>query len=92
MGYGSFVALLENPSSSVHGWIKVVTNFLIAPEPDKDFRLVRYQRLVIHLVDLVRTLDQGRLPRDLEAAAHRYLKVVDRTGGDNRVNHDQKQV
>ena len=72
MGYGSFVALLENPSSAANRWIQIVANFLIDPGPSKDFRVMRYHRLVIHLVDLVRTLDSSRLTEHLAAVADQF--------------------
>ena len=74
MGYGAFVTMLEDTTSVGNRWLRVVTNFLIDPGKEKDFRLVRYQRLIIHLVDLVRALDERRLPEALGAAAGRYLK------------------
>lgn len=90
MGYGSFVALLENPSSPANRWIQVVINFLIDPGRNRDFRLVRYRRLVIHLVDLVRTLDRRRLPEHLAAAADRYLNYLNSAKNASRSLHDQK--
>jgi hypothetical protein len=77
MGYGAFVAMLEDTSSTGNRWLRVVINFLIDPGKQKDFRLVRYQRLIIHLVDLVRTLDQRRLPEALEAAAKSCVEEED---------------
>lgn len=74
MGYGAFVTMFEDTTSVGNKWLRVVTNFLIDPKKEKDFRLVRYQRLIIHLVDLVRTLDERRLPEALGAAAGRYVK------------------
>jgi hypothetical protein len=74
MGYGTFVGMLEDPSSTGSRWCQIVTNFLIDPRKEKDFRLVRYQRLIVHLVDLARALDQKRLPETLVAAAERYRK------------------
>ena len=74
MGYGTFVAMFEDTLSTGSRWFQVVTNFLIDPGTEKDFRLVRYQKLVIHLVDLVRALDRKRLPEQLGTAADRYMK------------------
>jgi hypothetical protein len=74
MGYGAFVAMLEDATSLGNRWLRVVTNFLIDPGKEKDFRLVRYQRLIIHLIDLVKTLDQRRLPEALKVATERYVK------------------
>jgi hypothetical protein len=37
MGYGSFVALLENPSSAANRWIQIVANFLSIPDQAKIF-------------------------------------------------------
>jgi hypothetical protein len=92
MGYGSFVALLENPSSAANRWIQVVTNFFIDPGPSKDFRLVRYKRLVIHLVDLVRTLDRRRLPEKLADAANWYSGSLNVVRNDGQSQPGRKRI
>lgn len=81
MGYGAFVAMLEDESNPGYKWLRVVTNFLVDPGSAKDFRLVRYERLIGHLVDLVKTLDEKRLPETLKIAVERHDRHKDTDDG-----------
>lgn len=67
--YGTFISVLEaTDKKSEQRWFQVLTNFFLDPAPPKDFRRIRYNRLLIHLVDLVRALDSESLsPRLVEA-------------------------
>jgi hypothetical protein len=61
LGYGQFVAALEDTTNPRNRWLRVAANFLLDPHPPKDFRLRRYRWLVVHLVDLIETLEPARL-------------------------------
>lgn len=79
--YGTFVALLEGKDDKrTQRWLQVVTNFFLDPKPPKDFRRVRYNKLLIHLVELVQALDVESLsPRLAEAykACQQELLAMD---------------
>ena len=62
MGYGAFVTLLDGPSEiPARRWFACATNFFVDPSQTRDFRLERYQRLFVSLVDLVRLLEPTRV-------------------------------
>ena len=67
--YGTFIALLEGTDDErARRWFQVLTNFFVDPSPPKDFRRVRYNRLLVHLVDLARALETESVsPRLMEA-------------------------
>jgi hypothetical protein len=67
--YGTFISLLEaKDDAGAKRWLQVLTNFFLDPAPSKDFRRIRYNRLFVHLVDLVRALDAKTLPSRLTDA------------------------
>jgi hypothetical protein len=77
IGYGGFCDLIEanSPSKRAH-WIKLSANFLIDLKPEKDFRLIRMKRLVVHLVDLVILLAPSRLRDDHLRGRSLYLELA----------------
>lgn len=77
MGYAEFSdQLTESLASSRAQWLHTAATFLLDPKATKDFRQVRMQRLVVHLVDLVEVLSKARLRNDHWAARERYKKVA----------------
>lgn len=71
MGYAQFTALYpsEQPSDQAK-WIRAAGAFILDLRDEKDFRRVRMQRLIVHLVDLVGATAPSRL-RD----AHREARA-----------------
>jgi hypothetical protein len=65
MGYGRFVEVFENRPDPAVRWVNVLVAFLLDPQPTKDFRVVRLQRLIVHLLDLIEVLDGRRLTPEL---------------------------
>lgn len=62
IGYASFNEMIEVQDGRYSRWIGAVTNFLLDLETSgKDFRKVRLQRLIVHLIDLLELLEEGRL-------------------------------
>lgn len=77
LGYGEFSQIVTaSPPSGKPLWIKVATHFLVDLEPDKDFRLIRMKRLIVHLVDLIEALDASRLSDRHRKAWSRYRSVL----------------
>lgn len=74
MGYGRYCERLESDSLNVvQRWSAVVLNFYLDLEAGgKDFRQVRLQRMLVHLVDLLRLLDKSSLGPHLQEA---YVKL-----------------
>jgi hypothetical protein len=74
MGYGRYMECLgsttQNPSNrSFH----VVLNFFIEMEDTgKDFRRERMKRLFVHLIDLLRLLDEEQVAEYMNDAYRRY--------------------
>jgi hypothetical protein len=65
MGYGAFVTLLDGPKEApIHRWLACAINFFVDPSLAKDFRLARYQHLLVCLVDLARLLEPKRTLQD----------------------------
>jgi hypothetical protein len=67
--YGTFISLLETTDDEkARRWFQVLTNFFVDPVPPKDFRRLRYNRLLVHLVDLIRAFGTSAIsPRLTEA-------------------------
>jgi hypothetical protein len=78
IGYGEFVDMIDSntPAEKVR-WIKLAAQFLMNPAPEKDFRLIRMKRLIVHLVDLVELLAPGRLREEHVRGRALYLGLVD---------------
>jgi len=73
IGYAQFCELLaQNNAAGPARWIKVASAYFTDPKEEKDFRLVRMQRLIVHLVDLVQVLAPGRLRDSHREARERY--------------------
>ena len=70
MGYGRYCELLEATTpNAVQRWSPVVLNFFLDLEANgKDFRKTRMQRLLVHLVDLMRLIDHNAIEPYLEKA------------------------
>jgi hypothetical protein len=69
LGYGEFCRLLVEPDMIGRSrWLRVAGSLLLDPKLAMDFRLMRLQRLVVHLVDLVGMLAPRRL-RDIHTQA-----------------------
>ena len=67
--YGTFIAILEDADDArARRWLQASANFFVDPAPPKDFRRVRYTRLLIYLVDLVRALEPEWISRRLAEA------------------------
>ena len=74
LGYGAFVTATESPSHPVHRWIPAAVTFFADPLPIKDFRHTRYERLLVHLVDLVTAMEPRRAPDWICQAATLYRR------------------
>jgi len=70
LGYGRYCEQLENPSPHiVQRWARVVLNFYLDLDANRrDFRQVRFQRLLVHIVDLIALLDRSSVDSRLWAA------------------------
>lgn len=66
MGYAEFCEKLVKPSvDNQDQWIRIALSFIADPsDEDKDFHLIRLNRLIIHLVELMMVLDRKRVRRD----------------------------
>ena len=71
MGYGRYCEHLESGSpNEVQRWSPVVFNFYLDLETHgKDFRRVRLQRMLVHLVELMRLLEPSSVEPHLREAA-----------------------
>jgi hypothetical protein len=77
LGYGEFCRLLaESEMVGRARWLRVAGAFMLDPKLTKDFRLLRLQRMVVHLVDLIGLLAPRRL-RDMHQQAREQYR--DRT-------------
>ncbi len=78
MGYGRFCELLESESvSGAKRWVEVVMNFFLDMSVhQRDFRRNRLQRLLVHLVDLLRLLDTNTLEQYLINAHNKWKSDV----------------
>ena len=68
IGYGTFRELATfQGDEEPNPWIRSVASFLINHDSSrKDFRLIRFKRLAVHLMDLIELLDAERLPKYLK--------------------------
>jgi len=77
IGYGKFVEAMQNTGApSCYRWFDVVVRFFVDPVKTQDFRLVRYQRLVVHLVSLIEALDSRRVSDEFKAWKREYGDVL----------------
>jgi hypothetical protein len=78
MGYSRYCEYLESSSSNVvERWFSVALNFLMNLQSGgKDFRLIRLQRIFIHLLDLIRTFNEGPLDSYFQQAYELYLPKI----------------
>jgi hypothetical protein len=73
MDYGTFISALENESHAGNRWLRVVINFLAeAGRHEPDFRLERYRRLLVHLVELIEANEPSRASSRLRERAAKY--------------------
>lgn len=74
VGYGRYCEQLEGASSNaVQRWSPVVFNFFVELEANgKDFRQVRLQRLLVHLIDLMRLIDDASIKPYLQKAYEEF--------------------
>jgi hypothetical protein len=76
MGYAEFCVLfLGKAETSRAEWLRKAGAFLFDQKARKDFRKIRMQRLIVHLVELVDILSPTRL-RDEHWASHAQNKKV----------------
>jgi hypothetical protein len=70
MGYGRYCEDLESDSPNpVQRWSPVVLNFILHLESTgKDFRVTRFKRLLVHLVELMQMIDKKSIEPHLEQA------------------------
>ena len=80
MSYGAFIAAAEAPEHPSNRWIRVAEHFCIDVETAKDFRRTRLQRLLVHLMDLVRTLDASRAEQWLADVAQKHRLALAKAG------------
>jgi hypothetical protein len=77
LGYGEFSQLLNGiPPLGKSHWFNVAIRFLIDPEQDNDFRLIRLQRLVVHLADLIEALDSPRFSKKHRELRSKYERAL----------------
>lgn len=83
MGYCRFIDLLESGQANpVARWSPVVFNFLLDQQSDgKDFRRVRMERLIAHLIDLVDLIEPGRIGQSLRGNHQYRTKLMQKRGG-----------
>jgi hypothetical protein len=80
MGYAQFSSLYPaDVLSDQTRWIRAAAGFVVDPRDEKDFRMVRMQRLIVHLVDLVELVAPLRLREEHRNARSKHLPVVDGT-------------
>lgn len=73
LGYGEFCRLfVEKEMVGRARWLRVAGAFMLDPKAAKDFRLLRLQRMVVHLVDLVGLLAPRRLRDVHQQASEQY--------------------
>ena len=78
--YGTFISILEDPNDERgRKWFPILANFFGDPQPQKDFRRVRYNRILIHLIELARELQRDAISEMLEEAYHKSLKYLNVT-------------
>lgn len=77
MGYAEFCDLfLGNPDVSRAKWFRKAGAFLFDLKASNDFRKIRMQCLIVHLVELVDLLSPARLRHEHWAAHAKYKKVA----------------
>lgn len=77
IGYGKFVEMMQDTSSpSSHRWVDAAARFFLDPVEFQDFRLVRYQRLVVHLVSLIEVLDNRRVSKEFRSWRKEYDVIL----------------
>lgn len=77
MGYAQFCDLvLADTQTSPAKWIWTAARVVLDLKPPKDFRQVRMQRLIVHLVDLVELLASSRLRDDHREARKQYETLL----------------
>lgn len=78
MGYAEFCDLFPGYGSTSRRakWLRTAGAFLCDLKPVKDFRQIRMQRLLVHLVELVDILSRTRLRDDHWNAHARHQKAV----------------
>jgi hypothetical protein len=76
IGYGKFVEQFDAADPSpTQRWAWVVSNFVLGLETKRpDFRKVRLQRLVVHLVRLMELLDEASIEDNLVTARDKWAK------------------
>jgi len=76
IGYGKFVEQFDAADPSpTQRWAWVVSNFVLVLETKRpDFRKVRLQRLVVHLVRLMELLDEASIEDNLVTARDKWAK------------------
>jgi hypothetical protein len=77
MGYAEFSELFPGTGATLRErWFGRAGAFLLDPIGEKDFRLVRLQRLVVHLVDLAELLVPDRVREDHREARARCALAI----------------
>ncbi len=68
MDYGTLSDLLESDRAKAR-WTTPATAFFVELQDEKDFRLIRMLRLIVHLGELLSLLTPGTLPPDIRKMA-----------------------
>ena len=77
MGYAEFCNFfLGDPDLRQAKWMHIAARFLLDLNSDKDFRQIRMQHLIVHLVDLVEILSPARLREEHRIAYREYKKLM----------------
>ena len=78
MSYGRYCEQLESESATlVKRWSTVVMNFYLDLEANgKDFRRVRFQRMLVHLVELMQLLDESSIEAYLKEARAKLSQEI----------------
>lgn len=78
LGYGKFCELFDSSLSAESGrWISVILNFILDLEEERpDFRRHRLERLAVHLVRLLKALDDSSVPDYMVKAHEEYAPTV----------------
>lgn len=80
MGYGAFISAAESAAHPSNRWLKVAEHFCLDHDRRHDFRRVRLQRVLVHLVELIRVLDASRLERWLSVTAAKHHGALTAAG------------
>ncbi len=73
MGYAEFCEKLDRPIENRDQWFQIAISFLADPSSaDKDYRLIRLKRLIVHLIELMNELDKSRVRTEQKEWCKKY--------------------